>query len=137
MPIYEYQCAACEHQLESLQKMNEEPLRDCPQCGRPELRRLISQSSFRLKGSGWYATDFRDPKPAPGGEKDQDPAQAKEKGKEKGEEKGKDAAKPAESAKSDSVAPSAKSGGSPASGSTAKDTARQGKGKSAKGESSN
>src|SRR5690625_5308772 len=59
MPIYEYRCSSCGHELEKLQRMSDEPLRDCPDCGRPELRRLISAAGFRLKGSGWYETDFK------------------------------------------------------------------------------
>jgi putative FmdB family regulatory protein len=60
MPIYEYQCEACGHRLEALQKISEEPLSDCPECGRPSLQKLVSAAGFRLKGSGWYATDFKD-----------------------------------------------------------------------------
>ncbi len=59
MPIYEYQCQACEHALEALQRISEPPLRDCPECGKPALRKLISAPSFRLKGGGWYETDFK------------------------------------------------------------------------------
>ncbi|GAB4195853.1 MAG: hypothetical protein Tsb002_28730 [Wenzhouxiangellaceae bacterium] len=59
MPIYEYQCAACEQRLERLQKVTDEPLTDCPQCGQPELRKLVSAAGFRLKGGGWYETDFK------------------------------------------------------------------------------
>ena len=59
MPIYEYRCAACGHHLEALQKMSESPLRKCPECGKSQLRRLVSASRFRLKGSGWYETDFK------------------------------------------------------------------------------
>ncbi len=59
MPIYEYQCQACGHRLESLQKLSEEPLKDCPACGQPTLNRLVSAAGFRLKGSGWYETDFK------------------------------------------------------------------------------
>jgi putative FmdB family regulatory protein len=59
MPIYEYECAACAHQLESLQKISDAPLLDCPQCGKPSLRKLISAAGFRLKGGGWYETDFK------------------------------------------------------------------------------
>jgi putative FmdB family regulatory protein len=60
MPIYEYRCAACGHDLEALQKMSEAPLRKCPDCGKSQLKRLVSASRFRLKGSGWYETDFKD-----------------------------------------------------------------------------
>ena len=59
MPIYEYRCAACGHHLEALQKMTEAPLRKCPDCGKAQLRRLVSAPQFRLKGSGWYETDFK------------------------------------------------------------------------------
>ena len=59
MPIYEYRCSACGHHLEALQKMAEAPLRKCPECGKSQLKRLVSASQFRLKGSGWYETDFK------------------------------------------------------------------------------
>ncbi len=59
MPIYEYECEACGHRLEAIQKISDEPLRDCPQCEEPELRRLVSAAAFRLKGGGWYETDFK------------------------------------------------------------------------------
>jgi putative FmdB family regulatory protein len=59
MPIYEYRCAACNHYLDALQKMSDAPLRKCPECGRSQLRRLVSAPQFRLKGSGWYETDFK------------------------------------------------------------------------------
>ena len=60
MPIYEYQCGACGHRLEVIQKMTEALLSECPECGRPSLQKLISAAGFQLKGSGWYATDFKD-----------------------------------------------------------------------------
>ncbi len=59
MPIYEYRCAACGHELEALQKLSDAPLRDCPACRKAELRKLVSAAGFQLKGSGWYVTDFR------------------------------------------------------------------------------
>jgi putative FmdB family regulatory protein len=59
MPIYEYQCGACGHQLEALQKMSDDPLSDCPECGKSTLQKLISAAGFRLKGGGWYETDFK------------------------------------------------------------------------------
>ena len=59
MPIYEYRCGACGHHLEALQKMTDAPLRKCPDCGKSQLKRLVSASQFRLKGSGWYETDFK------------------------------------------------------------------------------
>ena len=59
MPIYEYRCESCEHRLEKLQKMSEGDLVDCPECKTPSLKRLVSAAAFRLKGSGWYETDFK------------------------------------------------------------------------------
>ena len=59
MPIYEYQCEACGHKLEKLQKISDDPLRDCPSCDEPSLSKLVSAAAFRLKGSGWYETDFK------------------------------------------------------------------------------
>ncbi len=59
MPIYEYRCEACGHALEVMQKLSDEALRDCPSCNRPALKKLISAAGFQLKGSGWYATDFK------------------------------------------------------------------------------
>lgn len=59
MPIYEYRCNACGRELEKIQRMSDEPLTDCPDCGSGELRRLVSAPGFRLKGGGWYETDFK------------------------------------------------------------------------------
>ena len=59
MPIYEYACRSCEHQFETIQKSSEEPLKDCPECGETALRKLLSAPVFRLKGGGWYETDFK------------------------------------------------------------------------------
>ena len=59
MPIYEYRCENCGHELERLQKMSDDPLTDCPECGASTLRKVISPVGFRLKGSGWYETDFK------------------------------------------------------------------------------
>ena len=60
MPIYEYVCTACGHDLEALQKMSDEPLVYCPQCGEATLKKKVSAASFRLKGTGWYETDFKE-----------------------------------------------------------------------------
>ena len=59
MPIYEYRCAECGHQEEFLQKISEKPLTECPACHKPGLKKLLSAAGFQLKGSGWYATDFK------------------------------------------------------------------------------
>ncbi len=60
MPIYEYECKACGHVFDALQKMSDSPLTDCPDCNEPRLRKLLSAPNFRLKGGGWYETDFKD-----------------------------------------------------------------------------
>ena len=62
MPFYEYQCSGCGHHHEELQKITDKPLRKCPECGRLTLRRLVSAPVFRLKGGGWYETDFKSDK---------------------------------------------------------------------------
>lgn len=59
MPIYEYRCESCSAELEKLQKISDPALRECPECGKDTLIKMISASSFRLKGSGWYETDFK------------------------------------------------------------------------------
>ncbi len=59
MPIYEYKCQSCENELEKLQRISDPPLMDCPACDEPALKRLISAAGFRLKGAGWYETDFK------------------------------------------------------------------------------
>ena len=58
MPTYEYECPDCNHRFEAVQKIVEDPLKDCPQCGGNNVRRLISATAFHLKGSGWYKTDY-------------------------------------------------------------------------------
>ena len=62
MPIYEYVCAECERAHEALQKMSDDPLQECPACGKPALKKLVSAAGFRLSGSGWYETDFKSDK---------------------------------------------------------------------------
>ena len=72
MPIYEYRCGSCGAHREVLQKMSDAPLTDCPSCGAPTLQKLVSAAGFQIKGSGWYATDFRgDAKGAKEGAKDE------------------------------------------------------------------
>lgn len=87
MPIYEYRCQSCGHHLEAVQRITADPLVSCPACGEDALRRLISQTSFVLKGSGWYATDYAS-KPAAASKEAEKPAAEKTAGDEK--------AKPAE-----------------------------------------
>ena len=59
MPIYEYRCDTCGHEMEVMQKMADEPLTECPECHKPALKKLVSAAGFRLSGSGWYETDFK------------------------------------------------------------------------------
>lgn len=77
MPIYEYQCGNCGHQLEAMQKFSDPALTSCPKCAQETLKKLVSSTSFQLKGTGWYATDFKDkgkPKPAEAAKTDDKPA---------------------------------------------------------------
>jgi putative FmdB family regulatory protein len=69
MPIYEYRCESCGHQQESLQKVSDPPLTVCTKCGKPTFTKMVTAAGFQLKGSGWYATDFRNSgsKPKPTG----------------------------------------------------------------------
>ena len=59
MPIYGYACKNCDNRLDALQKIADDPLVDCPECGEPQLKRQLSAPRFRLKGKGWYETDFK------------------------------------------------------------------------------
>lgn len=65
MPIYEYQCRACAHELEALQKMSDDALLHCPECNGETLKKKISAAAFQLKGTGWYETDFKNSGAAP------------------------------------------------------------------------
>src|SRR5512139_3600712 len=98
MPIYEYQCEKCGHHLEALQKISDKPLRECPECGKHRLKRLMSAPLFRLAGSGWYETDFKSDKEqkrnlVEKGEKE--PAKAEGKSESKADKPAKAEAKPA------------------------------------------
>jgi putative FmdB family regulatory protein len=72
MPIYEYRCSRCGHQQEFLQKLSDAPLTRCTACGEETFSKMVTAAGFQLKGSGWYATDFRNSgaKPAPKGSGD-------------------------------------------------------------------
>jgi putative FmdB family regulatory protein len=59
MPIYEYRCGSCGHQQEFLQKVSDAPVTVCTQCGKPTFSKMVTAAGFQLKGSGWYATDFK------------------------------------------------------------------------------
>jgi putative FmdB family regulatory protein len=113
MPTYEYECRACGHEFEREQRISEDPVRKCPRCGKDEVRRLISRTSFVLKGGGWYS-DLYSSKPAPKADAGSGEAAA---GGDKGEKAGTagktdpPAEKPAKTEKAEK--PSKKPGGSP------------------------
>jgi putative FmdB family regulatory protein len=96
MPFYEYQCKNCGHDLEAMQKITEPPLKKCPHCGKSQLQRLMSAPVFRLKGGGWYETDFKGDKDNKRNLADRPDADAKAAGESK--EAVKDTAKDGESA---------------------------------------
>jgi putative FmdB family regulatory protein len=86
MPIYEYGCRSCGHTLEALQKISAKPMRKCPECGKSALQKLVSAPAFRLKGGGWYETDFKADGEqkrnlAESGEREKDASKAKDDGK--------------------------------------------------------
>ncbi|MGH8583388.1 MAG: FmdB family zinc ribbon protein [Gammaproteobacteria bacterium] len=108
MPIYEYECSACHHRSEAMQALSDAPLSECPECRQASLRRLVSAAGFRLKGTGWYVTDFRNKgvKPAEkSGAEAGDKKAAGEGGKTGGEKS--DAAAAASSSTSESKPPAA------------------------------
>jgi putative FmdB family regulatory protein len=65
MPIYEYRCSSCGHQQEFLQKVSDKPITVCTQCGKETFSKMLTAAGFQLKGSGWYATDFKNTGRAP------------------------------------------------------------------------
>ena len=94
MPIYEYRCQACGHQEEFLQRVSEPPLTECPVCRKPTFQKLLSAAGFQLKGSGWYATDFKN--------KASKPADKKSEGKADDKSESKTDAKPEKKPESES-----------------------------------
>jgi putative FmdB family regulatory protein len=116
MPFYEYECPACRYYTEVLQKISDKPLKKCPSCGKAGFRRLISAPVFRLKGSGWYETDFKSDKDnkrnLAGGERDE-PKKEADKPADK-------AADPPKAAAAEPTAAKAPAGRKPAAGTTRK-----------------
>lgn len=113
MPIYEYKCSSCGHKQEVLQKLADAPLTECAACGKATLNKLISAAGFQLKGSGWYATDFKGgAKPAKDKEGGSAAAEGKpaDAGKAVTESKSKEEGKSKDLAKSDAPASSAGAG---------------------------
>ena len=116
MPFYEYECQACKYYAEVMQKISDTPLTRCPSCGKRALKKLLSVPVFRLKGSGWYETDFKSDKEnrrnLHGAEKEEAKAESKTEAKE---------AKPATAAAKESkeaipAAPKPSTGAAPEAG---------------------
>jgi putative FmdB family regulatory protein len=107
MPFYEYECSNCKFYVEALQKISDPPLKKCPSCKKQTMKRLVSAPVFRLKGGGWYETDFKSDQEGKrnlaGGE---EAAEAKPEADDKGKDKDKEA-KPAESVKESDKKPAA------------------------------
>jgi putative FmdB family regulatory protein len=118
MPIYEYRCSSCGHQQEFLQKVSDAPVTVCTECGKETFKKMLTAAGFQLKGSGWYATDFKNAgnapaKPKPGDAKATDSKPAAE-GKSDG---GKESSTPAAGTSSTGASPAATpSSGTPSSG---------------------
>jgi putative FmdB family regulatory protein len=106
MPIYEYRCSECGFQNEYLQKVSEPPLSVCPSCGKATFQKLLSAAGFQLKGSGWYATDFRN-----SGTKAAQPGDSKPGAAAEAKTEAKPEAKPESKAKPKSEAPASGGGG--------------------------
>ena len=94
MPIYEYRCLDCSHQEEHLQRLSEPPLTVCPSCGKASYKKLLSAAGFQLKGSGWYATDFRNTGAKSADKKTETKTESKTEGKTDSKSDSKTAAKP-------------------------------------------
>jgi len=116
MPIYEYRCAKCGFQDEYLQKLSEAPLTVCPSCGKAKFEKQLSAAGFQLKGSGWYATDFKGGgKPAAAKGEAKSEAAPESKGEAKAESKAEPKAESKAAAKSEAKSDSAKAEKTPAS----------------------
>ena len=113
MPIYEYRCSECGFQDEYLQKVSEPPLTVCPSCGKATFQKLLSAAGFQLKGSGWYATDFRNSGTKPAKAGDSKPGAAAD-SKPEAKAEAKSEAKSESKAKAKSEAPASGGGGTPA-----------------------
>jgi putative FmdB family regulatory protein len=109
MPIYEYRCANCGFEKEYLQKLSDPAITDCPSCGKPQMSKLVSAAGFQLKGTGWYATDFKGNGKAPGAKKDAPQGDSGTSG-----DSGADSGKTGGSDKAEAAAPACGAGACPA-----------------------
>jgi putative FmdB family regulatory protein len=111
MPFYEYECQACKYYTEVMQKISDAPLSKCPSCGKRKLKKLVSAPVFRLKGGGWYETDFKSDKEAKrnlvGADKEETKSDAKTETKTDAKTDGKEAKTDAKETKSETKAPAA------------------------------
>jgi len=114
MPIYEYRCSACGHELESLQKFSDAPLATCPACQADTLVKKVSAAGFQLKGSGWYATDFKQSGAKPASTKTDGAAAKEGTAAAEGAAKGDSKSEPAVATKSEAATDSSESGAAPA-----------------------
>jgi putative FmdB family regulatory protein len=112
MPIYEYRCSSCGHEKDILQKMSDAPVTECPACGKSTFRKLISAAGFQLKGSGWYATDFKGGSKKPASVEDKGKSESKDDSVSKDESRSQKESK----AKEESKSTQESKGGAPASG---------------------
>ena len=113
MPIYEYRCSSCGFQKEYLQKVTDPVKTVCPECGKKTFSKMLTAAGFQLKGSGWYATDFRNPKPAAKTEsKGETKSEGKSESKPDGKSAGKAESKTDSKTESKSEAPSSGAGSS-------------------------
>ena len=96
MPLYEYECEACGHRFEKIQKFSDAPIDECPKCGAKKVHKLVSSPAIQFKGSGWYITDYA--------KKGMTAADGSKVGEPKGEDKGDKGEKPAASASKDDKA---------------------------------
>jgi len=104
MPIYEYKCQSCRHYFEVLQRISEEPLSACPECKKNTLKKLVSAPNFRLKGQGWYETDFKkDNQKNLAGNKEEEKSSKDKKSDEKAPKKHADKKKKSEDKKSKDI----------------------------------
>lgn len=95
MPIYEYRCSACGFQKEYLQRMSDGPLTDCPECRKPTLGKMVTAAGFHLKGSGWYATDFKNSSSGSGKAPDKGATATPDKASDSSKKEGASSAQPA------------------------------------------
>ena len=118
MPIYEYRCSSCGHQQEFLQKVSDAPIIVCTECGKPDFVKMLTAAGFQLKGSGWYATDFRNPAAAPAKESATKGAANASAGDSKGEAKSEAKSETKSEAKSETKSEAKSEGGSKGAGSS-------------------